>query len=51
VCDFIADLLRGGTSAKEVKKLVNSNYGKNSIKIRAIYKILRQIKDSKTTKD
>ncbi len=46
------DLLRGGTSVKEAKKTCGQQpLGQVALKTRAIYKILKQIKDSKTSVD
>jgi hypothetical protein len=51
VCNFVADLLRGGTSAKEAKKLADSSFKDKSLKMRAIFNILKQIKEGKATDD
>jgi histone-lysine N-methyltransferase SETMAR len=51
VRDFVADLLRGGTSAKEAKKLADSSFGDKSLKMRAIFDILKLIKEGKSTED
>jgi histone-lysine N-methyltransferase SETMAR len=51
VCDFIADLLRGGASVKEAKKLSDNSFGDKSLKLRAIYKIFKTIKEGKNTDD
>jgi hypothetical protein len=51
VRNFIADLLRGGTCAKEVKKLADIRFGDKLLKMRAIFKILKQIKEGKSTND
>ncbi len=48
VRDFVADLLRGGTSAKEVKKLADSSFEDKSLKMRAIFDILKLIKEGKS---
>ncbi len=41
------DLLKGSTSIKEVKRIANNTYGDKALKMRAIYKILNQIKTGK----
>jgi hypothetical protein len=51
VRNFVAYLLRGGTSAKEVKKLADNSFGDKLLKIRAIFKILKQNKEGKSTND
>jgi hypothetical protein len=52
VRNFVADLLRGGTSATEAKKnLADSSLGDKSLKIRAIFKTLMHIKEGKSTDD
>jgi hypothetical protein len=51
VRNFVADLLRGGRSAKESKKLANSSFGDKSLKMRAIFDILKLIKEGKSTDD
>jgi hypothetical protein len=49
VRNFVADLLRGGTSVKEAKRHADNTYRNKGLKTRAIYKILIQIKDGKNT--
>jgi hypothetical protein len=49
--NFVADLLRGGTSVKEAKKLADSSFGDKSLKLRAIFNILKQSKEGKSTND
>jgi hypothetical protein len=51
VRNFVADLLRGGTSAKEAKKLVDSSFGDKLLKMRATFDILNLIKEGKSTDD
>jgi hypothetical protein len=36
VRNFVANLLRGGRSIKEVKRLQNNTYGDKALKVRAI---------------
>jgi hypothetical protein len=43
------DLLKGSTSIKEVKRIANNTYGDKALKMRAIYKILNQIKTDNNT--
>ncbi len=50
VRNFVADLLRGSTSAKEAKKLADNCYGDKSLKTRAIYKILSRLRKAKRPK-
>jgi len=51
VCNFIADLLRSGTSVKEAKRIADNSFGDKSLKIRAFYRILKEIKAGKNTDD
>jgi hypothetical protein len=50
VHNFVVDLLRGSTSFKEGKDLWTAVWRKGS-KMRANYKILKQIKEGKNTED
>ena len=51
VRDFIADLLRAGTSVKDPKKLADNTFREKALKIRAIFKILKQISAGENTDD
>jgi hypothetical protein len=51
VCNFVADLLRGGTSVKEAKKLADCSFRDKLLKMRAIFNILKQIKEGKSADD
>ncbi len=51
VWNFIANLLGGCISIKETKLLVGNTYGEKTLRIRAIYKILKQIKAGKNNND
>jgi hypothetical protein len=49
--EVVANLLRGNSSIKETKRPVNKSYVHKVLKMRAIYKILKQIKTDKNTND
>jgi hypothetical protein len=50
--NFIMDLLKGGASVKEAKKSCRQQpLGQVALKMRAIYKILKHMKDSRTSVD
>jgi hypothetical protein len=51
VLSYIADLLRGGTSIKEAKRLPDSTSGDKLLKTREVYKILKQTRDSTNIDD
>jgi hypothetical protein len=51
VRDFIADLLIGSASVKEAKKLADNSFGDKCLKLRAISKIFKTIKEGKNTDD
>jgi hypothetical protein len=49
VRNFIADVLRAGKSVKEAKKMADDVFGEKSLKLRAIYDILKLVlKKAKT---
>jgi histone-lysine N-methyltransferase SETMAR len=51
VRDFIAALDRGGKSRKEIKPLVDAAYGDKTLSISQINRIIKAVKEGKTTSD
>ncbi len=51
VRNFIRDVLRAGKSVKEAKKMVDDVFGENSLKMRAIYDMLKLVKAGENTDD
>jgi histone-lysine N-methyltransferase SETMAR len=51
VRNFIADVLRAGKSVKEAKKMADDVFGEKSLKLRAIYDILKLVKKGENTDD
>ncbi len=49
VRNFVLYLLRGCAIVKEAKRLAENTCGEKALKTRAIYKILKQVKDGKST--
>jgi transcriptional regulator GlxA family with amidase domain len=49
--DFVAALARAGKSYREIKKMVDAEFGDQTLKQTAIYAIIKKVKDGKTTED
>jgi hypothetical protein len=49
VRNFVVDFLKGSTSIKEAKRIAKNTYRDEALKMRAIYKILNQIKTDNNT--
>jgi hypothetical protein len=51
VHDFVAALARAGKSRKEIKPLVDAAYGDKTLSISQINRIIKAVKEGKTTSD
>jgi hypothetical protein len=51
IWDFVAGLARAGKSYKEIPDTTEAAYGQNSLKKTQIYKIIKAVKEGKTTVD
>jgi hypothetical protein len=51
VRDFVATLARDGTSRKEIKPLVDAAYGDKALSKSQINRIIKAVKEGKSTSD